>query len=148
MISAKGLDLIKSFESFRASPYLDSAGIPTIGYGTIFYGDNTKVKMSDPDISEDRAIAILKANVSNKCKAIENMVTVSLNQNQIDALCSLVYNIGVHALQTSTLLFLLNQGLYASASEQFSRWDMADGKVIDGLLQRRKKEAALFNMKV
>ena len=54
-LSQKGLDLIKHFEGFRSVPYLCSAGVPTIGYGSTYYANGTRVKLSDSPISEDWA---------------------------------------------------------------------------------------------
>jgi lysozyme len=84
--------------------------------------------------------------------AIERMVTVPLNQNQFDALVSLVYNIGPgsptdpdkRGFYWSTLRKLLNQGKYAEAATQFARYKYSGGKVYPGLVKRRAKEAALF----
>lgn len=45
--SPKGIQLILSFEGFSAKPYLDSAGIPTIGYGNTYYPGGKKVTMKD-----------------------------------------------------------------------------------------------------
>ena len=61
------------------------------------------------------------------------------------ALVDLVFNIGAGNFQHSTLLRLLNAGDYAGASEQFQRWNRANGNVLAGLTKRRAAEAALFN---
>lgn len=147
-ISAEGLSLIKQFEGLKLHPYFDSSGIPTIGYGTCFYSDGTKVKIDDPSISEERATELLAYAVMQKADCINQLVMVDLNQNQFDALCSLVYNIGQGNFQTSTLLFLLNEGLYQTVPEQFIRWNMANHIVIQGLNNRRIAEAALFDKAV
>lgn len=76
--------------------------------------------------------------------AVEKLVKVPLNQNQFSALTLLVYNIGVGAFQKSTLLKLLNQGKYTAAAAQFERWNKGGGRVLKGLVSRRKAEAALF----
>jgi lysozyme len=79
---------------------------------------------------------------------ITRMVTVPLSQNQFDALVSFAFNVGVTALRYSTLLRLLNQGLYDEAASQFLRWDKArvDGKLVPvaGLAKRRQRERLLF----
>ena len=41
-------NFLKEKEGFRSEPYLDQAGLPTIGYGTRFYEDGTEVTMDDP----------------------------------------------------------------------------------------------------
>ena len=71
-------------------------------------------------------------------------VFVPLTQNQFDALCSFIYNVGCKAFCGSTLLRLLNEEHYDAAMQQFKRWDKAAGKVMAGLANRRKHEAELF----
>jgi lysozyme len=65
-------------------------------------------------------------------------------QSQFDALVSFAYNVGLSALNDSTLLRLHKAGDYAGAKAQFARWDKNDGKVIKGLARRRAAEAALY----
>ena len=129
-LSLNGLQLIKSFEGFRASPYLDSAGIPTIGYGTIMYPDGSRVTMNDSDITEAQA---------------EQYLMFEVNQNQFDALISFAYNLGLGALHGSTLLKLVNQGDMNDAANEFPRWNRAGGQVIAGLTRRRLAEQQLFS---
>lgn len=143
-IGKKGLDLIKSFEGLKLKPYLDSAGIPTIGYGTIMYDNGKRVSMQDPPITEDQANQYLEYEVNEKTAAVNQFVTIAINQNQFDALVCFAYNVGVGALQKSTLLKLLNSGDYAGAADQFLRWNKAGGKEIPGLTRRRQAERALF----
>ena len=65
-------------------------------------------------------------------------------QNQFDALCSLVYNIGIVNFRTSTLLRKLNKKKYKRAAKEFPKWRRANGKVLRGLVKRRKAEKELF----
>lgn len=147
-ISNNGLKLIESFEGFRANPYLDQAGVPTIGYGTISYPNGDSVSMGDPAITQQQALAYLEYQVNHKTAAINHLVQVPINQNQFDALASFAYNEGLGALQSSTLLRLLNSGNPAGAADQFLVWDKVrvDGQLVedDGLLHRRQIERALF----
>jgi len=59
--------LIQQFEGLKLSPYLDSAGIPTIGYGTISYANEQRVTMSDPTITQDYAEQCLTYQMTLKC---------------------------------------------------------------------------------
>ena len=70
---------------------------------------------------------------------INNAVTVSLNQNQFDAMVSWVYNLGSGNLNSSTLLKVLNSGDYAGVPEQIMRWNKAGGKVLAGLTKTSGK---------
>ena len=142
--SKAGLDLIKQFESFRAAPYLCSAGVPTIGYGTTVYPNGIKVKLSDQKITQQLAETFLQHHVNVIEKDVSKLVKVTLTQNQFDALVSFAYNVGLGAFGDSTLLKLLNAGDIDNASKQFERWNKAGGKVSNGLTRRRNAEKALF----
>lgn len=150
--SKAGLDLIKEFESFRAAPYLCSAGVPTIGYGTTIYPNGMKVKLSDQKITQQLAENFLQNHVNAIEKDVLSLVKVPLKQNQFDALVSFAYNVGsdidedtkAEGLGDSTLLKLLNAGDIVGASKQFELWNKAGGKVSNGLIRRRKAEKVLF----
>ena len=75
------------------------------------------------------------------------MVDLELNQSQYDSLCAWVYNLGPTNFQSSTLLKVLNEGKYKEIPQQIKRWNKAGGKVLDGLIRRRKAEALLFEGK-
>ena len=144
-ISNNGLDLIKQFEGFSSTPYLCPAKIPTIGYGSTYYEDGAKVTLKDKPITEERATQLLEF-VANKTfsENINKVVKVPLNQNQFDALVSFAYNIGNKNFNWSTLLKKLNLSDYEGASLEFSRWNQANGKILNGLVTRRQKEKELF----
>ncbi len=76
--------------------------------------------------------------------AVNTAVKVPINQNQFDALVSLTYNIGIGAFKDSTLLKKLNVKDYKGAAEQFPRWNRGGGRVLNGLVKRRKIEMELF----
>lgn len=145
-LSKHGLELIKQFEGFRAKPYRDSAGVATIGYGSTYYKSGKTVLMSDSAITERQAVNLMLSVMGKYELAVTRYVKVDLNQNQFDALTSFAYNLGMEALRKSTLLKLLNKGLYSEAAGQFKRWVYADGKVSKGLKIRRAKERAVFLM--
>jgi len=137
-VSPRGLNLIKKFEGFRATPYICPGGKLTIGYGnTIKEGEYTK-------ITEAQAEALLRSTVSSFERAIKKAVKVPLTQNQYDALFSLAYNIGAGAFSSSSLVKTLNTGDYAGAADQFDKWVKSKGVVLRGLVRRRDEEKALF----
>ena len=147
-INQSGIDLIVKYESFSAKPYLDPVGIPTIGYGSTYYEDGTRVKMSDPSISKKRAEILFTYVLSETIINIKRYLKVKLTSNQFSAIVSLVYNIGIGNFSTSTLLRLLNKGNFSGAADQFLVWNKArvNGKlkVLNGLTRRRAEERALF----
>lgn len=144
-ISENGSNLIKQFEGFSSTPYLCPAGIPTIGYGSTYYEDGTKVTLKDKPITEERATQLLEF-IANKTfsENINKVVKVALNQNQFDALVSFAYNVGNKNFNWSTLLKKLNLSDHVGASLEFGRWNQANGKILNGLVLRRQKEKELF----
>ena len=143
-ISAKGLDLIKRFEGCRLTSYKDVGGIWTVGWGTI--GPHVGPNLT---ITQAQADSWLQEHVDQFSARVTNLVKVSVNQNQFDALVSFTYNVGVSAFQGSTLLRLLNDGAEPSVvASEFLRWNKVDGKIIEGLKRRREAERELFLTKV
>lgn len=143
-VSKNGIDLIAGFEGFVSKPYLDPIGIPTIGYGNTFYLNGKKVTLNDAPISEIEARKLLSI-IANKFGQQVKEVTRELNQNQFDAVVSFVYNVGIGNYKKSTLLKKINANpCDASIAYEFSRWNKAGGKILSGLVKRRKKEAELY----
>lgn len=128
-------------------PYKDSVGIPTIGIGTTVYPNGNKVTMSDPAITLEQAYAYCTDHLTkNVLPYINNHVTVNLNQNQVDALGSLTYNIGAGGFVKSTVLTRINNGSTKELiADAWRMWNKAGGKVSDGLVYRREQELKLFN---
>jgi lysozyme len=143
--SKKAYELIIRWEGFRAKPYLCSAGVWTIGYGTTYYENGKRVTKNDPAISEARAMQILCYIVEkDKVAGLNRYLNRPVRQHQFDALTSFVYNVGLEAFRTSTMLRLINKGDMLEAAHQFDRWVFADGKKSKGLMNRRKSEKLLF----
>jgi lysozyme len=147
-ISPRGIEFIVSFEGKhtllpdgRYQAYLDRLAKPNVW--TIWAG-LTKGVHSGMCLTEDQCEAMFRKELAIYEDAVEKLVTVSLNQNQFDALVSFVYNCGPNALKTSTLLKRLNAGKYAEIPAQLARWNKAGGKVWPGLTRRRAAEGALF----
>ena len=142
-ISPKGLELIKHFEGYMNKAYLDTALVWTVGYGTTHFKYR---KVQDGDsLSKKTASMILESQVDEHYSlGVSHLVEVKVTQNQFDALVSFAYNLGVGALQKSTLLKYLNQGKYKKAAKEFKKWKYVQGKPSKGLLFRRNEEAKLF----
>ena len=140
-ISEEGISLIKHFEGCGLEAYQDSVGIWTIGFGTI-----KGVKEGDR-INQDEAEHLLQEEMPEYEGYINEMVDVPLEQNQFDALCSWVFNLGPKNLSESTLLRVLNDGKYDEVPQQIVRWNKAGGEVLKGLVKRRQAEADLFEGK-
>lgn len=137
-ISQNGIDLVKSFEGFKAKAYPDQGGKWTVGYGsTLGITPLTKV-------TKEEAELFLKRDLGTTVKGINELITQPLNQNQFDALCSFTYNVGVHALEVSQLRGKIQYGLLNEAADEFLKWKFVHGVPNEGLLNRRIKERELF----
>lgn len=141
-ISYMGIELLKEHEGFREKAYKDTGGVYTIGYGTIKWLG--KPVEAGQTITDKEALLALQADLAWAQTAVNQLVRVPLKQHMFDALVSFVYNIGESAFSKSTMLRLLNEGKYDQAAEQFKRWNQDNGKVIPGLVSRRKVEESLF----
>lgn len=137
-MNKKAMDIIKECEGFRAKAYYCPAGKVTIGYG------HTKgVKIGD-ECSEADAEAWLVEDMYDAANAVKRLVTAPLNDNQMGALISFVFNLGANKIKNSTLIRKLNSGDYEGAANEFPRWIYSGGNILNGLKKRRELEKALF----
>jgi lysozyme len=144
-LDLNGYNLIKTFEGLSLKPYLCSAGVPTIGYGNTFYTNGIMVTIKDAPITQEKANEMLKVIADSFALKVSKIVPNNLTQNQFNALVSFAFNLGVQALTNSTLLRLVKINPNdANIAKQFLRWNIAGGKVVDGLTKRRIKESALY----
>ena len=137
-ISEHGIQTIKNFEGLSLKAYRCPAGVWTIGWGS------TAGVTAGMTITLAQAEDMLRAEVERFEKAVNRLVEVPLSQNQFDALVSFAYNVGDGALARSTLLRLLNQGDYDAVPGQLARWTHGGGRVLPGLVKRRRMEGELW----
>ncbi|WP_240386471.1 lysozyme [Asaia bogorensis] len=94
-------------------------------------------------------MSLASATLAGLRMTLREAVTVPLTPWQEAALLSWQFNIGSAAMRNSTLVSLLNRGLYAAAGQQLLRWDKATvkGRLIPlpGLQRRRGLELALYS---
>ncbi len=156
-VGQRGKNLFKEWEGLVTHEYLDSGGAPTIGIGHLLTRSERtsgKITISGQGVdyrngfTEQQCWALLDQDLSGSEAVVNEAVTVPLNQNQFDALVSFVFNVGDGAFRSSTLLRLLNQGQYDQVPSQLKRWNMDNGHVVQGLVNRRAKEIALWNTPV
>lgn len=137
--SQNGIDLVKRFEGFSPVAYLCPAGVWTIGYGHtagVHEGDSI-----DGDTAED----FLREDLTSAEGAVEKYVKVPLKQWQFDALVSFTFNLGAGNLYSSTLLKKVNRNPDdPSIRDEFEKWVYAGGRVLQGLVDRRKAEADMY----
>jgi lysozyme len=141
-INQDGLDLVKHFEGLYLKAYKDPVGIWTIGHG------HTGLQHMDGTVYPGRVITkaeaerLLRYDMNQFERRVEAFAKVALNDNQFAALVSFDFNTG--GLGKSTLLKKLNAGDYQGARAEFGKWTRGGGRVLPGLVRRRKAEAALF----
>lgn len=145
-ISERGIALMHSFEGCRLEAYPDPGskdGNPwTIGWGSTGPGISKGVRWTQAQADERFA-----RDVNEKYgAAVDKMLGDSpTTQSQFDALVSLAYNIGIGALQKSTVLRKHKAKDYAGAARAFLMWNKNDGKVMRGLTRRRLAESDLYD---
>lgn len=141
MINHKAIELIKKFEGCKLKAYLCPANVPTLGYG-----HTDGVKLGDV-ITEAEAERLLINDLMQLEAQVKRLLTKPVTDNQLGALVSFAYNVGVGNLKSSTILKKVNSGDYLAADE-FLKWNKAtvNGKktVLSGLTNRRKAERELF----
>lgn len=150
--SQTAIDFIKKEEGLVLHPYLDKAGVPTIGYGSTMYPNGKRVTMKDKPITPQYAEEILHWEVDNKSIAIAAAIGKTiLRQNQFDALVSLAYNIGIGGFAKSTVLKRVKANPQdLSIRDGFMMWDKITNpktgkhEVCEDLVERRKREANLY----
>jgi len=137
-VSPRGRALIKQFEGFREIAYQDVVGVWTIGYGF------TRGVTPGQHMTLAQAEARLITELLGYEQAVLSGCTLEPNQNQLDAMCSLAWNIGIAGFLRSTVLRAHNRGDFQSASRAFGLWNKAGGREWAGLTRRRAAEAALY----
>jgi lysozyme len=140
----KGIPIIRKFEGLKLKAYLCPAGVWTIGYGNTFYENGSKVQEGEK-ITLDRADKLLFFVVQKFESEVLKLVKSAINENQLGALTSFAFNVGAGNLAKSTLLKKVNANPNdATIRDEFIRWTKAGGKVLNGLVTRRKAEADLY----
>ena len=138
--SNNGIDLIKKFEGCSLTSYKCPAGVYTIGYG-----HTNGVKNLDK-ITQEEAEKLLIDDLKVFETTINSHVLPNypLNQNEFDALVSLVFNIGITNFKNSTMLKKLIEKDKERVAKQFDFWVYAKGFKLAGLVKRRQAEKKLF----
>ena len=152
--------MLKHHEGVRYKPYQCPAGLWTIGVGHVMYPEQARIPSSVEGMaqrkawplryadnrkwSEEEVDSILAKDVVRFERGVERYVSIRLSQNEFDALVSFSFNLGLGVLQRSTIRQALNRGDKITAIQSLLKYNKAGGKVLKGLDNRRKDEAALF----
>lgn len=136
--SQQGIDFIKRHEALRLNAYRDAVGVWTIGYG------HTSTAKQGMVITEAEAEKLLKQDLKTAEDEI-NRHCLPLKQHQFDSLVSFVFNVGIGSFRRSTLLKRLKMDVnHPDIANQLNRWVYGGGKILKGLVKRRKEEANLY----
>jgi len=138
--------LCRPFEGLRLQPYICPAGYPTIGYGTVFKPDGSRVTMEHPPISKETAEAWLVHELRHNYLAgvLKASPGLLARPGALGAMTDFAYNLGVARYRASTLRKRVDDGDWEDAKEQLMLWTKGGGKVLPGLVKRRRAESALL----
>lgn len=145
-IPLEAVELIADAEGLRLKAYRCPAGVPTIGWGH-----------TGPDVvlgvtvwTKEQADMALLVDITERASAVRSKCTQMPTANQLGAMVSLAYNVGIEGFAKSTVLKRHNAADWQAASRAFGLWNKArvDGvlKELAGLTARRAAEAALYLM--
>jgi lysozyme len=140
------LNFIKKAEGgLYLKAYQDSGGVWTVGWGSIYDFDKQRKVQQGDIITEAQAQKWLDMETSQNAMDIKALVKVPLTNNQLNALISFVYNVGINGFKASSMLRLLNSGADKNTvAAQFDRWVYDNGVKVKGLINRRNAEKKLF----
>lgn len=138
--------LCRPFEGLRLKPYICPAGYPTIGYGTVYKPDGSKVTMQDPPITMETAEGWLLHELEHNymrgvLQASPHLLEYPL---VLGAMTDFAYNLGVARYRASTLRQRVNMCDWIGARQELLRWTRGGGRVLPGLVKRRQAEAQLL----
>ncbi len=155
VLSARGRSLLKRLEGVRLKPYDDQTGITvtqwvagsTIGVGHLI--DQSEWSNYASGISQQEAEQLLINDVAPFEQEVRKVVGRSLSQSEFDALVIFAFNIGRSAFSGSSVVRLINNSNastgYPSLESAWKAWNKSQGKVMQGLNNRRAAEWKLFD---
>ncbi len=130
--------LIRTFEGCRLMPYLCPAGVWTCGWGStgpdVVPGQPWTQEYADRRMKQD-AMRFVRGTLA---------LCPRLTGTRLCAIADMAYNTGLGALQASTLRRKVNAEDWDEAKTQLMRWVRGGGRVLPGLVRRRKAEADLI----
>ncbi|MBP3888254.1 MAG: hypothetical protein J6F30_11535, partial [Cellulosilyticum sp.] len=152
VISKKIFRFLKGYEAFAPTSYLDSGGVPTIGYGTTQasgYWDSLFPSCTEEKASQVLAESIYNNYASSLLNAFKNdgVDVNAIKTRHFDAFLSLCYNCGLGGVTSSPMYqkFIKNMN-DTTVTDGWESWYISDGiNVLEGLKLRRQAEKNIFN---
>ncbi|KAJ7659039.1 lysozyme-like domain-containing protein [Mycena polygramma] len=151
-INSAVFSALKGFEGFVPSPKPDPVKLPTVGYGHKCVKINcTEVPYPFP-LSRVNATLLLQSDIADRITCINQNIVVGvvLNQYQVSALTSFMFNVGCERFMNSTMFRRLNNGEDPNTvvAQEMSKYNKGrvNGTlvVLPGLVTRRAQEVTLF----
>jgi lysozyme len=154
-VSKECIEMIKHHEGVRTKPYRCPALLWTVGVGHVIDPNHIRVPFEERKSLAipsgwDRVLPmgevndILAKDLVTVERGVLRLCPTGLTQSRFDALVSFSFNVGLGNLQRSTIRQRHNRGDFEGTAEAFMDWTKAGGKVLPGLVKRRKDEAALY----
>ena len=155
-VSAAAIQMIKHHEGVRTKPYRCPALLWTVGVGHVIDPSHTAVKYEerkslpipagwDRVLSMGEVDSILAQDLGRFERGVARLCPAALgNQGIFDALVSFSFNVGLGNLQRSGLRMKTNRGDFDEAADEFLKWTKAAGRVLQGLVKRRKDERSMY----
>ena len=155
-VSAAAIQMIKRHEGVRTKPYRCPALLWTVGVGHVIDPSHTAVKYEerkslpipagwDRVLSMGEVDSILAQDLGRFERGVLRLCPAAIDrQGVFDSLVSFSFNVGLGNLQRSGLRMKTNRGDFDEAADEFLKWTKAAGRVLPGLVKRRKDEQALY----
>ena len=155
-VSEAAIRMVKCHEGVRTRPYRCPALLWTVGVGHVIDPSHATVKFDerrnlpipagwDRTLTMGEVDALLAEDLGRFERGVARLCPGSVNnQGQFDALVSFSFNVGLGNLQRSSIRMRYNRGDIEEAADAFLMWTKAAGKVLPGLVKRRRDEMAMF----
>ena len=154
-VSDRCKEMIKHHEGVRFKPYRCPARLWTVGVGRVLYAIQGRLPLDQRDayplephdnrtFSSDEVNGLLSTDLQRFEVGVARLFPVGLTTGQNDALVSFSFNLGLGGVQRSTLRSKVLRGEMESAADEFLKYTRGGGKILPGLVKRRRDERALF----
>lgn len=142
VVVALATPFIAQWEGLETKAYRDIVGVPTV-----CYGETRGVKMGDT-YTKEQCVAMLEKSVKEYYDGLLPYISNPNIPVGVQAsLVELAYNVGISTAGGSTMMRLANQGKYAASCNELRKWVKADGKTVQGLVNRRQDSKVQLCMK-
>jgi lysozyme len=146
-VDSSGMTLTQDSEGFVGHLYNDAVGYCTVAYGHLVHKspcNGTEPGNFIPDVSQILGTSLLVSDMAVAQYAVMTTAPSTLTDDQFASLVDFTYNVGAQNFSSSTLLRLIKAGDYTAVPDEWNKWVLADGQLIEGLVTRRKNEINLF----